>query len=440
MTLPAPRSPGRAWGQGAILGCARFILAAILVTTQARVQAAGAPAWTASWGAALMAPSSKVSLEKDAFRQLTLRQAMRLSLGGQALRIRISNRYGLEPLVIGAGSVGRPTGPGSSALEPGTAYALRFAGAPGVTVAPGADVVSDPIEWPVKTGELVSVSMYVASGPATQSVHLAAHATQFIADGDQTGRPVLEAARPVASWFQLSGIEVLPRAPANLLVAIGDSITDGTGTTQDQDERWTDFLVRRLEQEQAANAQKNDASVAVVNVGIGGNRMLRDGNGPSVLSRFDHDVLERPGITHALMLIGVNDLGRLHRGKVETMQARQEMVAELESAWRQLAERAHKRGICLIAGTVTPYGSSRIYQPGPDNEADRQVLNTWLRETDVVDGVADFDAAVRDPEAPAQLLAAFDSGDHLHLSPAGYRAMAAAIPLERLGQCRWQQP
>jgi lysophospholipase L1-like esterase len=167
--------------------------------------------------------------------------------------------------------------------------------------------------------------------------------------------------------------------------------------------------------------------------------MLRDGNGPSVLSRFERDVLERPGITHALVLIGVNDLGRLHRGKDETMQARQEMLAELQSAWRQLAERAHKRGICLFAGTLTAYGRSRIYQPGPDNEADRQVLNTWLRQTDVVDGVADFDAAVRDPNAPAQLLAAYDSGDHLHLSPAGYRAMAAAIPLERLGQCRWQQ-
>jgi lysophospholipase L1-like esterase len=316
---------------------------------------------------------------------------------------------------------------------------VRFSGATGVSVLPGADVVSDPLEWPVATGDLLSVSLYVESGPAQQSVHVAAHATQFIAAGDQSARAVLEGARPVTSWFQVSGIEVLPRAPAGLLVAIGDSITDGTGTTQDQDERWSDFLVRRMQQGQEPSVQKAAPPTAVINAGIGGNRMLRDGNGTNLLSRFERDVLERPGVTHALVLIGVNDLGRLHRNRDETLQARQAMLTELQSAWRQLAARAHARGVCLIAGTVTPYGMSRLYQPGPANEADRQALNAWLRDAEMLDGVADFDTAVRDPDAPERLHAAYDSGDHLHLSPAGYRAMAAAIPLDQLAQCRWRQ-
>jgi lysophospholipase L1-like esterase len=224
----------------------------------------------------------------------------------------------------------------------------------------------------------------------------------------------------------VAGIEVLPAAPpAAVLAAIGDSITDGSGAGLDLDERWTDFLQRRLRAEGAP-------AVAVINAGIGGNRMLSEGNGPSLLARFQRDVLGRPGVTHALVLIGVNDLGRLHKGGQETPQARQAMLEDMQAGWRRLADLAHGSGVCLIAGTLTPYGASRLYRPGPGNEADRQALNAWLRSASVVDGVADFDAAVRDPAAPDRLQAAFDSGDGLHLSPAGYRAMAGAVPVDRL--------
>jgi lysophospholipase L1-like esterase len=423
----------------AIRACALLGAAAVLGSAHLWAQARDTPEWTASWGTALMASSAKASLAIDDFRQLTVRQAMRLSLGGEAVRIRISNRFGLEPLIIGAGTLGRQLEPGGSALVVGTGHILHFAGLPGVTVAPGAEAMSDPVEWPVKAGDLLSVSLYVESGPAQQSVHLAAHATQFIAAGNQSSHEVLEGARPVKSSFQASGIEIRTRAQPKLLVAIGDSVTDGTGSTEDQDERWTDFLVHRLQQAGDAGRPTPVPLTAVVNAGIGGNRMLREGNGPGLLSRFERDVLERPGVTHALVLIGVNDLGRLHRSKDETVQAREGMLAELQSGWRQLAAAAHARGVCLIAGTMTPYRDSRLYQPGPANEVDRQRLNTWLRTTETVDGVADFDAAVRDSGAPERLQASYDSGDHLHLSPAGYRAMAAAVPLDRLGQCRWRQ-
>jgi len=299
-----------------------------------------------------------------------------------------------------------------------------------VTVAPGTEIVSDVLPMPVASGDALALTLYLVSAPARQSVHLAAHATQFLAPGDQTRAAALEGGRTLTSWYHVAGIEVLPAAaPAGVLVAIGDSITDGSGAGQDADERWTDYLVRRLR-------RAGGPAFSVINAGIGGNRMLKDDNGPHLLSRFERDVLARPGVTHALVLVGVNDLGRLHKGSQENPQTRRAMLAEMQAGWRQLAQQAHARGVCLLAGTLTPYGSSRIYQPSTDNEADRQALNAWLRSADVVDGVADFDAAVRDPAAPSRLAAAFDSGDGLHLSPAGYRAMAEVVPVQKLAGCR----
>jgi lysophospholipase L1-like esterase len=407
------------------------LLAGLLAGLPLLVQAAQ-PAWTASWGTALMENPAKPGEPDQPLARVTLRQAMRLSLGGEALRVKISNLHGEAPLVIGAASLGRAGAPGSAALA-GPATQLRFGGAAGVTLAPGAEILSDPLRLPVAAGDLVALSLYVEAGPARRTVHLAAHATGFTAPGDQAMRPALEGALSSTSWFQVAGIEVLPAArPATMLAAIGDSITDGSGAGLDADERWTDFLQRRLRTEGAP-------ATAVVNAGIGGNRMLREGNGPSLLARFERDVLERPGVTHALVLIGVNDLGRLHKGGQETPQARQAMLDEMQAGWRRLASEAHARGVCLLAGTLTPYGASRLYRPGPGNEADRQSLNAWLRGADFLDGVADFDAAVRDPAAPERLQAAFDSGDGLHLSPAGYRAMAGAVPVDRLGSCRWRK-
>lgn len=416
-------------------GFAKAACAALMVAPMAALPAAlpaahagEAPAFTSSWGAALMARAGKGAIPAEEFRKVTLRQTVRLSLGGAALRVRISNLNGMEALVIGAASVGMATDPGGGLLGAGGARALLFGGAAGVVVPAGTETVSDALDLPVARGDDIAVSLYVESGPAQQSVHLAAHATQFIAPGDQTGRTALADARPLSSWFQLSGVDVLPAARAGVLVAIGDSITDGSGSTRDRNERWTDYLVRRMQQEPAVQ-------VGVINAGIGGNRMLHDDTGPRLLARFEHDVLDRPGVTHALVLISVNDLGRLHRGSAETPATREAMLADLQAGWRALVGQAHARGVCVIAGTLTPYGASTLYKPAPFNEADRQSINQWLRSSDMVDGVADFDAAVRDQSAPDRLRAEFDSGDHLHLSPAGYRAMATAVPIDRLAAC-----
>jgi lysophospholipase L1-like esterase len=305
---------------------------------------------------------------------------------------------------------------------------LRFHGQAGVTVPPGGEYVSDPIDWKSNRADHLAVSLFVRALPKQQSAHLAAHATQFIVPGDQSSNIDLKDGRKVASWYQVSGIEVETEPQPSVVVAIGDSITDGSGSTMDGNDRWTDFLIDRL-------AQDGGAATAVVNAGIGGNCLLRECTGPRLLDRFDRDVLKRPGVTHAIVLIGVNDLGRLHRGQNETPASRAVLVAALESGWRDLVQRAHKQGVCLIAGTLTPYGASTLYKPRPENEADRQEINGWIRTSGLFDGVADFDAAVRDPSAPDQLQSAFDSGDHLHLSPAGYRAMAGAVPLDRIATC-----
>ena len=389
--------------------------------------AAPAADWKASWGTALMVPNDKVALAAADRRDVTLRQAMRLSLGGDTLRVRVSNLYGAEPLVIDAASVGRLARPGAGDMTaPGM---LRFGGATGVTVAPGAESVSDPLAFPVTAGEHVAVSLHVVSAPARQTAHPAARATQFIAPGNQVGQGVLADARAVTAWFQVAGIEVQAPRASGVLVAIGDSITDGSGAGLDRDERWPDYLARRL-------AAEGGPRLGVINAGIGGNRMLRDDTGPNLLSRFERDVLARPGVTHALVLIGVNDLGHELRAGRDTPAARQAMLADLQAGWRALAAKAHASGVCLIAGTITPYVGGRIYKPQPHNEADRVALNDWLRASPLFDGVADFDAAVRDPAASDRLLAQYDSGDGLHLSPAGYSAMANALPLARLQRCR----
>jgi lysophospholipase L1-like esterase len=396
--------------------------------------------WTASWGAALMPPNARTALEPAALHGATLRQQMRLSLGGPRLRVRISNRYGETPLVVGAAGIAPALRPGAPDLA-AAPVALRFDGAAGITLAPGAEALSDPLDMATQDGELVAVSLYVESAPATGSVHIAAHATAFLAPGNGVMARAIDGARALTSWYQVEGIEVDPgrvRSPSvqpGVLVAIGDSLTDGTGAGLDRDERWPDWLGRRLHDGHAA-------PLAIVNAGIGGNRMLADDNGPRLLARFAHDALDRPGVTHVLALIGVNDLGRQHRDGLDTPAARAAMLAELEQGWLYLARAAHARGVCLIAGTLTPYGGTPLYAPAADNDLDRLRLNAWLRahaaDDGPLDGVADFDAAVRDPAAPERLQAGFDAGDHLHLSPAGYRALAQAVPLDRLGACRWR--
>ena len=233
----------------------------------------------------------------------------------------------------------------------------------------------------------------------------------------------MPAAKRVEHWFQVSGVDVLAPAQAAAIVTLGDSITDGHGATTDGNDRWPDMLARHL------HSDKKLATMSVLNEGIGGNRLLLDGLGPNVLARFDRDVLAQPGVKFLIVLEGVNDLGTLTRDHDVSSEEHATLVRRILSAYEQIALRAHVHGIRVIGATILPYEGSDYYHPGPANEADRQAINQWIRSTKDFDAVVDFDALTRDPAHPGRLLPAFDSGDHLHPSPAGYKAMGEAIPL-----------
>lgn len=390
--------------------------------------------WVASWGSAQQIPDTANELPATSWRDGSLRQTFHLSLGGSRLRVRLSNVHGTAPLMVEGASVGIAPGPGKASVAADTLKTLTFDGSASVMIPAGAEYYSDAVALDVKPASDVSVSLYFKEAPPRQTSHSGARATSFFTKGNR----VMDADWPAAGkdagadtgtigrWFMVSDIDV--QAPAGVragaFVAVGDSITDGYGVTTDGNDRWPDLLAERL--------RRDGRQMGVVNVGIGGGRMLRDGLGPNLASRFDRDVLSRAGVTHALVFIGVNDLGGLHRNTPDLPADRKRMLADLKLAHRQLAERARARGICMIGATITPYVGSDYYHPEPQNEADRQEMNAWIRGSGVFDAVVDFDAALRDPAAPDRISKPLDSGDHLHPSLAGYRALADAVPLEAL--------
>jgi lysophospholipase L1-like esterase len=387
--------------------------------------------WVVSWSSAQMGLEKSGELPPVPLDDATVRQIVRSSLPGRWLRVRISNVFGKDALTVDASSVALALGAGRSDIDVKTLKVLRFDGNRMVTIAPGTERSSDPVELPVDAGAELAVSMHFAGAPAPPTGHPGARTTSFVAAGNRVLEPQLQQADRVVRWFQLSGLEV--QAPsARSVVAIGDSITDGYGAATDGYQRWTDFLAIRIR-------HAGRPGLGIVNAGIGGGRMLHDGVGPSLVSRFERDVLARPGVSHAIILAGVNDLGGLHRAGQDTPNARARMLDELKQAHRRLVGQAHAKGICVLGATLTPYAGSAYYKPDAENEKDRLALNDWIRESGVFDGLVDFDAALRDPHAPHRLARSFDN-DGLHPSAAGYQAMADAVPLAALASCRFAKP
>lgn len=380
--------------------------------------------WVASWGTAQQVPDTANELPAANWRDASLRQTVHLSLGGSSLRVRLSNVHGTAPLMVEGASVALAQAPGKAQVDGASVRALTFDGSARVMIPAGAEYYSDAVALEVKPASDLAVSLYFKEAPPRQTSHSGARATSFFAKGNRIIDADWVEAGTIARWFVISDVDVQAPRGAGALVAVGDSITDGYAVTTDGNDRWTDLLAARLRQD--------GTRMGVVNAGIGGGRMLRDGLGPNLAARFDREVLSRAGVTHALVFIGVNDLGGLHRNTPDLPADRKQMLADLRLAHRQLAERARARGICMIGATITPYVGSDYYHPEPENEADRQAINEWIRHSDVFDAVVDFDAALRDPAAPQKILKALDSGDHLHPSLAGYRALADAVPLDIL--------
>jgi lysophospholipase L1-like esterase len=376
--------------------------------------------WVTTWAASPESPGPNDA----AFSDRTLRLIVHTNLNGDRVRVRLSNLFGKEPLMLGAAEIGlRQAG---AAVTPGTNHPLTFSGATSITIPAGALAVSDPVALPVPAAADLAISVYVArsSGPAT--LHALASQTSYVSDpGDFAAS---DASSPfndtIQSWPLLTAVEVHAGKGALSLATFGDSITDGFKSTGDANNRWPDFLSGRL----LASHRK----VAVMNEGIGGNRMYYDGAlpqfGPNGLSRFDRDVLAAPGLTHVVVLLGINDIG--HSGAFNRPD--QEVSSDqLIAGYRQLIARAHARGIKIIGATLTPFdhynGSPGYFTLG--GEAKRQAVNAWIRTSGEYDSVIDFDATVRDPQHPSQFLPAYDSGDHLHPNDAGYKAMADAVDL-----------
>jgi lysophospholipase L1-like esterase len=284
-------------------------------------------------------------------------------------------------------------------------------------------MISDPVELTVTPLSDLAVTFHLNVPPASETGHPGSRATTYYQHGDTVSAINLADAKHVDHWYQISEIDVLASPGAASLVALGDSITDGHGATTNGNDRWTDVLAQRL---QSSSETRN---IGVSNQGIGGNHLLIDGLGPNALSRFDRDVLAPAGVRWVIVLEGVNDLGGLSRNGEVTPAEHAALVQRVLAAYRQIIARAHAHGLQVYGATITPYVGSDYYHPGPLSEADRLAVNQWIRAAGHFDSVIDFDSIVRNPQHLDRLLPAYDCGDHLHPSPAGYKAMGNAVPL-----------
>ncbi len=394
--------------------------------------AAQAPAaqemWIASWGASQQIPEPQNAMPADDLRDATVRQIFHLSAGGLKIRIHLSNAFGSTPLYFSFVHVASPVSPSSPAIDPHTDRVVTFAGSADVVVPPGAEYVSDPLAYPVAALSNLAVSFHLDTAPAGETGHPGSRATSYFVHGDFVAAADLTHAKRVDHWYQISAIDVEAPLGAASVVALGDSITDGHGATTNGNDRWTDILAQRM---QASPATR---SIGVSNQGIGGNHLLTDGLGPNVLARFDRDVLAPAGVRWVIVFEGVNDLGGLTRDGEVAPAEHAALVKRIEAAYQQVVLRSHAHGLRVFGATITPFTGSDYYHPGPLTEADRQAVNTWIRAPGHFDTVIDFDSIVRDPQHPDRLLPAFDSGDHLHPSPVGYRAMGEAVPLSLFAQ------
>jgi lysophospholipase L1-like esterase len=408
--------------RAAALGAAA--LGAMALAGSSSAQPSGGGNWTGIWGASPLPPTlvaAGFATVSPSFDNQTLRQVVRVNGGGSRIRLRLTNEYGSKPLEVGEVHVALSAGPGG-AIVPGSDHVVTFSGAKTATIPAEAPMLSDPIAMDVKPLSSLAISIYFPAETGPCTCHQLAVQTGYLsARGDYAG----DAAFPTKSTFTyrafLSGVEAL--APAKTIVAFGDSITDGAVSTPDGNHRWPDRLAERLNAAQPGKW-------GVVNEGISGNQLLNDGAGQSSGARFDRDVLSVSGVSHVIVLIGVNDLGIGYGPPRQGARPNPNPPSfeAMQAGYRQLIARAHAKGVKIYGATITPYEGASYWSPA--GEAIRERLNEWMRNSKEWDGVIDFAGAWADPAKPSTMKPGVGAADHLHGSDAGYAALGDAIPLE----------
>lgn len=363
--------------------------------------------WVGTWAASPQSTEPHNMPPEPGLTDSTLRQVVHVSLGGNRLRVRFSNAFGTKALTIYSAHIADSAGNGT--LKPGSGKPLTFAGQSSVTIPIGAPIVSDAIEFDLAPLSDLAVTIHIKDSSRAITGHPGARCTSYLKTGDCVTEPDLTQAARTAHWYYLCGVDV-EAADAGAVAVLGDSITDGRGSPTDGNGRWTDHLARRIQ----ADAQLSH--VGVLNHGLGGNRLLHDGLGPSALARLDRDVLSQPGVRWLIVFEGINDLG-----------TRPATARDLIAAYEQIIVRSHARGIRVYGATLMPCEGSSYFNPVL--ESARQEVNAWIRESGRFDAVVDFDAVTRDREKASRLSAAVDGGDHLHPGPEGYKIMAEAVEL-----------
>ncbi|HZL29304.1 MAG TPA: SGNH/GDSL hydrolase family protein [Acidobacteriaceae bacterium] len=395
---------------------AKFVCASVMMFVAAIPAASFAATpdhWVGTWATSPMGASNEKGVVGTT--DATLREIVHVSLGGSTVRVVFTNEFGTDPLTIGAASIA--LAPKGSDVQSTTA--LAFHGAASVTIPPGALVLSDPIALNLPALSDLAISLFLPAQAITSiTQHGAAYQTNWMVEGNHVADKSLDGASKFGSWRFVKGVEVLASANGGAIVAFGDSITDGAHSTLDTNSRWPDVLAARL------HADKKTAGLAVLNEGIGGNRLLHDIAGPSALARFDRDVLGQSGVRYLIVLEGINDIGRtaqpLRPGDPVT-------TPQILMALQQIIDRAHAHGIKVYGATLTPYHSAKY--ASADGETMRAAENSFIR-SGKFDGVIDFDKATQDPANPLEFLPADDSGDHLHPNDAGYKVMGDSIDLK----------
>lgn len=387
--------------------------------------------WVGTWATATVvrpprpagqpaAPAGRGGVAALTINNQTLRQIVHVSTGGDRVRVVFSNAFGTAPLAIGGAHVALRGA--DSNITAAAGRPLTFNSSPTATIPPGAVLVTDPVALTVPPLSDLAIDLYlpndVTSGPSPLTIHNAARQTNYVStSGNHAGAASLPVEATTTTWFFLARVDVTTPEDTAGIVTFGDSITDGFGSTNNANNRWPNVLARRLRD------SAGRVPAGIMNLGIDGNRVLVDGSGVSALARFDRDVIAQAGVTHVVILEGINDLGMARQGPLPT-------VGDLIGGHRQLIARARARGLRVIGATLLPYeGTTFAGYYTPQGDTVRRAFNDWMRTSGTYDAVIDFDAVVRDPGQTGRMQASFNSGDWLHPNDAGYQAMANAIDL-----------